>query len=352
MKRIFTLCLTLTFLSGSVMASSEPDTVIIRLSDQEEIKIISNSGNELEQLSQYDLNKIIKELNDKSQQDSEESVVIIMEDESGTRYMLDDESDTEDENSSFENKLERLERELDRLNERIEDDEEGNEEVQFNKKEPKRTSSSFIMEFGLNNYLMDDQFPDVNNELYAVNPLTSWYVSLGSMNSTHVLGPLSLDWGANVSWYNFKFDNERTRVLKTNEGVLFYEDPSTDFEAIKSKIVVPYINISLVPMFVFGKNRSSDWEPFSYHENDGFRFGLGAYAGYRVGGRSKSVVKNDGNRERDKDITNFYFNNWRYGARLQMGFKGVDLFANYDLNELFVEGRGPQLNAFSFGIIL
>lgn len=352
MKPIFSLLLTLTLLSSSVIASSAPDTVIIRLSANEEIKIISNNGNELDQLSRYDLNKIIRELNEMAKDDSEKSVVIVMEDESGARYTLEEEAFDKPDDSSFEYKLERLERELDRLSERLEEDEEEDEEVQFNKKKPKRTSSSFILEFGLNNYLMDNQFPDVNNELYAVNPLTSWYVSLGSMNSTHILGPLSLDWGANVSWYNFKFDNVRTRVLKTNEGVLFYEDPSTDFEAIKSKIVVPYINVTLVPMFVFGKNRGSDWSPFSYHENDGFRLGLGAYAGYRVGGRSKSVVRSDGNRERDKNITNFYFNNWRYGARLQMGFRGVDLFANYDLNELFVEDRGPNLNAFSFGIIL
>jgi hypothetical protein len=105
-------------------------------------------------------------------------------------------------------------------------------------------------------------------------------------------------------------------------------------------------------MFVLGKRRNSDWSPFSYHENDGFRIGVGGYAGYRVGGRSKYVIRDGGNRIREKDRTNFYFNNWRYGARLQLGFGGVDLFANYDLNELFIENRGPRLNAFSFGIIL
>jgi len=38
--------------------------------------------------------------------------------------------------------------------------------------------------------------------------------------------------------------------------------------------------------------------------------------------------------------------------RFQMGYRGIDFYANYDLNELFVEGRGPQLNAFSFGFVL
>ena len=350
MIRIISICLILSAFTANLMASTEPDTVIIRLSDREEVKIISSTGNELDQLSKYDLNRIITELKEKASYDSSEHMVIVMEDETGTRFKLDDNDEIESGSSLLETKLEKLERELDRLSDQLEDKEEN--EVRFNKKDPKRTSSTFIMEFGLNNYLTDNQFPDANNELYAVNPITSWYVALGGMNSTHLLGPLSLDWGANVSWYNFKFDNERARILKTDEGVLFFEDNNTDFEAVKSKIVAPYINATLVPMFVFGKKRSSDWTPFSYHENDGFRIGLGAYAGYRIGGRSKYVVKDEGNRERNKEITNFYFNNWRYGARLQLGFRGVDLFANYDFNTLFVEGRGPQLNAFSFGIIL
>jgi len=317
-------------------AGSEPDTVIIRLSGNEEIRIIASSGNELEQLSKFDLNQIIRELNEQARQnDPAGNTIIVMEDTSGTRYVLEGDFNDE-EGHTLEKKLEKLERELERLSEALDEDDE-EEKIRFNNKKPLGTSSSFVFEFGLNNYFADGNYSDVGDELYAVNPVVSWYVALGSMNSTHIAGPLSLDWGANVSWYNFKFDNERTRVLKTDEGVLFYEDPTADIEPIKSKIVVPYLNAILVPMFIVGKHRNSDWSPFSYHENDGFRIGLGAYAGYRLGGRAKYVVKDEGDRERDKDITNFFFSNWRYGARLQMGFKGIDLFANYDLNELFIE---------------
>jgi hypothetical protein len=357
MKRNVVIALFLAGFSQELLAYSQPDTVIIQLSNREEIVIVSSSGNEVQQLSRLDLNKMIQEL-DVQQSGKDTGTVIIMEDETGTRYTLDDDSNNDDKSSTMEEKIERLERELDRLSESLDESFEKQpqskeEQVQFNKQKKKGTSSTFVMEFGLNNYLREGgSFPDATNELYAVNPVVSWYVALGSMNSTHIAGPLSLDWGANVSWYNFKFDNVRTRVLKSDAGVVFYEDPTMGFEAIKSKVVVPYVNAILVPMFVLGKRRSGDWSPFSYHENDGFRIGLGAYAGYRVGGRSKFVIKDNGNRIREKDRTNFYFNNWRYGARLQLGFKGVDLFANYDLNELFVENRGPRLNAFSFGIIL
>ena len=49
---------------------------------------------------------------------------------------------------------------------------------------------------------------------------------------------------------------------------------------------------------------------------------------------------------------NFYLNNLRYGLRLQLGLRGTDIFFNYDMNDLFIENKGPKLNAFSFGITL
>ena len=87
-------------------------------------------------------------------------------------------------------------------------------------------------------------------------------------------------------------------------------------------------------------------------ENDGelFRIGLGPYIGYRISSHSKLVYKDDG-REKEKDRDSFYLNNFRYGARLQIGYRSTDLFFNYDINELFEEGKGPKLNAFSFGVI-
>ena len=60
--------------------------------------------------------------------------------------------------------------------------------------------------------------------------------------------------------------------------------------------------------------------------------------------------KKDGDKKKEKDHGTYQMNNFRYGLRLQLGFKDTDLFFNYDLNELFVSGKGPKLNAFSFGV--
>ena len=39
--------------------------------------------------------------------------------------------------------------------------------------------------------------------------------------------------------------------------------------------------------------------------------------------------------QKSHDHDNYYLNNIRYGLRAQIGFRGTDLFFNYDLNDLF-----------------
>ncbi len=155
-----------------------------------------------------------------------------------------------------------------------------------------------------------------------------------------------LEWGLGVSWYNFKFQNDKTLIVKDSLGLNFTED-TRDVSFIKSRLGVTYINASFVPMLTFGGNRySRKWRSY----NNGFRIGAGPYIGYRIGSSTKLVYKEDGDRERDRNRDNFYLNNVRYGVRAQIGIKSADFFFAYDLNELFSSGKGPKLNAFSFGI--
>ncbi|HET9053122.1 MAG TPA: hypothetical protein VFM90_03045, partial [Cyclobacteriaceae bacterium] len=153
-------------------------------------------------------------------------------------------------------------------------------------------------------------------------------------------------WALGVSWYNFKFQNDKTVMVKDDTGVSFEED-TRDVSYIKSKLGVSYINASLVPMFTVGGHKGSKkWRSY----NTGFRIGAGPYAGYRIRSSTKLVYKEDGDRERDRNRDNFYMNNLRYGIRLQIGVRSTDFFFNYDMNELFASGKGPKLNAFSFGV--
>ncbi len=213
------------------------------------------------------------------------------------------------------------------------------------------THNHFDIDLGLNNWLEDGSNP--SGAAYEVKPWGSWYIALKSINDTHTGGKFHILWGPDVSFYTFKFQDASARLTKTDDQVLFTSEDITG--AKKSKLEVIYVGFSAVPMLQFGNRHGhSHWrhDNFSFGPNTGgFRIGVGAYGGYRIGSKAKYVVKSDG-KSKDKDHDNFFLENWRYGLRVQAGFREVDFFFNYDLNELFTEDRGPSLNAFSFGVIL
>jgi len=99
----------------------------------------------------------------------------------------------------------------------------------------------------------------------------------------------------------------------------------------------------------FGGNRRKP-SFFDGHGASGFRVGVGPYVGYLIDSYSKQVHTEGGDKKKEKHHDNYYLTNLRYGVRLQVGFDDLDFFFNYDINNLFVDNKGPQLNAFSFGI--
>lgn len=210
-----------------------------------------------------------------------------------------------------------------------------------------KTWQSYNVDLGTNNYLSGDQFPD-GSEPYAVRPWGSWYIAGNSVQRTRLAKNLFVEWGLGVSWYSFKFQEDNTLVQKDELGVQFLAD-SREVDFVKSKLSATFINASLVPVLDFGEHSRKHriWEG----DGDGFRFGIGPYVGYRISSKSKLVYESDGDREKEKNRDNFYLNNFRYGMRVQIGVRSTDLFINYDMNNLFAEGKGPELNAISFGLI-
>jgi hypothetical protein len=228
-----------------------------------------------------------------------------------------------------------------------ENDEDWNEKVRNRTKRGRvgKTWQSFNFDLGTNNYLSKGKFQDTS---YTVRPWGSWYLGASSIQRTRITRHVFLEWGLGISWYNFKFQNDDVMLQRMDDHVEFVTD-TRDVNHKKSKLTTTYINASFVPVIDFGghSRKPRMWDGYG----SSFRIGFGPYIGYRIASRSKLVYKDDGDLEKEKQRNSFYLNNVRYGARLQLGFYGTDLFFNYDLNELFASNKGPNLNAFSFGII-
>jgi len=197
---------------------------------------------------------------------------------------------------------------------------------------------------GLNNYLnSSNQFPDTDNKNFALDPSTSWTYGIHSNHAVSVGSYVKFNFQLGLLWNNFALADNNFQFTKGAEQVDMVNTATTrtDINPKRSKLNITYLNLNLVPMFHFGKSSTA------------FRIGAGPYGSYRIASKSKFKYDNNG-----KDVVknNFHINNWKYGVKAQVGWKGVDLFATYDLSPIFIENRGPEANyplrAISFGIIL
>ncbi len=334
---------------NTTLNKQEKDTIEVQIGENSRVIIQVENREELEKLKQYDLNKMVSDLEETLNLKNNPKHIAI-EDSTGEKYL--------------QNKPESKEfKDLEDAFKNHQDGSKGsarsNDQYYYEKEKryvAHRTKFISLLDLGMNNYLEDGQgFPDENNAPYTVKPWGSWYVSIAPTWQTNLAGPFSLDYGTSISWYNFKFQDNATKILKGDENVIF-ESIDPELNPIKSKLTAAYLGLHLVPVFDFGYktkvSQNSDGttrkRTVFYHSNS-FRIGLGMYAGYRLDSYSKNVYK-DGNKNKDRNHDNFYLNNFRYGTRLVVGIGDVDLFINYDLNELFAQDRGPRLNAFSFGL--
>ncbi len=134
-------------------------------------------------------------------------------------------------------------------------DDQENEEYNYDRKAKRfsgrKTAFISALDFGINNYLENGSYPDKNNEQYTVRPWGSWYVGLMPTWQTHMTGKFALDYGAGFSWYNFKFQDPRTRLVKGEDGVIFEQWP-VELQSSKSRLTVAHLNAHFVPMLDFG----------------------------------------------------------------------------------------------------
>lgn len=331
---------SLIIVTGATMAKAQQtsDTVVVELAKTSRVIFTIKDRNDLEILKHYDFQQLFQDVLTKLEKSDTTSLalrdsttssqdVVVQENYKDKDNDHDDDDDWRDRNTDNNN----------------------NNEWNHNYHGSRwgRTSQSFNFDLGTNNYLEDGKFPDANNALYSVRPWGSWYVSLASIQRTRLGSKFFLEWGVGMSWYTFKFQKDNIKIVKDNDGTQFVED-TRDVEFDKSKLSASFVQASLVPIVDFGghSRKTRVWDGW----NNAFRFGVGPYIGYRISSHSK-LVYDDGDREKEKETDSFYLNNFRYGLRLQIGYRSTDLFFNYDLNELFAEGRGPKLNAFSFGVI-
>ena len=337
MKNILFLLTCIGFATLVNAQNNPADTVIVQLAKSSQLTLTVGDRDDLEVLQHYDFEALFEDILSRLEED-DPAIMDDFEDYMGSEY--DEDLEESEEGDDFEDEN------GDEEDDEEEDDEEDEDmEDDCDKRGGRHFFKSTNVDFGIGNYFSAD---NDGGAQYTVRPWGSWYVGLNFEYHTRLREGFHIAWVLGASQYNFKFQDDRTLLTETPEGVEFTRD-ERDLDFIKSKLSVTYINAAILPMIEFGGYRD-ECKSWKGHKRD-FRAGIGLYGGYRLDSFTKQVYEIDDDRKKERNRDNFYLNNLRYGVRLQFGVHESDFFFNYDLNELFAGNRGPKLNAYSFGII-
>lgn len=225
----------------------------------------------------------------------------------------------------------------------LEVDDDGNVKYKRNKKS-RYDGHWGGFEMGVNGYVNKDrgfdmpagyEFLDLRMEK-SINVKLNFY----EQNFNIISNKLGFTTGLGFEWNNYRFENNVVLMKDGNDIIDNFESNPKTYT--KSKLLVNYLNLPL--MFEFQTNRHS--------KKNSFHIGAGLQTGLRIGSHTKNVYQEDGNKKKDKNPGDFNINPFKYDAMVRVGWGKLNLYANYSLNTLFKNNRGPELYPFAVGISL
>lgn len=141
-----------------------------------------------------------------------------------------------------------------------------------------------------------------------------------------------------LGWQSMNYRFGRDVVLVADSTPVYgYHD--SQYNYIKSKLAVSYLNIPLLLEYQTGKKSSQ------FHVSTGIILGL------KIGSHSK-VVYDDEGKQKYKIRDDFNLNPFKCDATLRIGWGWFNIFGTYAMNTLFQNNKGPELHPFTVGITL
>lgn len=330
MNKVLRAVATVTVCLLAMLAQAKPmsptDSLVIRFANRTRLVIYAPDKAAIQALSNYDLNKIVREMGMKLDsvpggqtrisQDGDrylkDTVLVVTKKSDGVTVIINGKTDSTQRTSKRDSDYERERRE---------------------RRDRDKGSFDYGLSIGLNNLIQQSSSPTYPD----LSPIGSRYVALsvGAM-PTIIRGQyasLKLYYGVELAWNNFMFDGNYI----AQKGTTAVEFPDAGRDLQKSKLTVCTIGVPVVPRVTF----------YNSSGKKVCHIGLGGYANYRLDSYRK-IKEADGGK--DRRHSDFYLNNFRYGLMAHLGIRSLDFFVKYDMSPLFQTNKGPDVRTLSFGI--
>lgn len=206
------------------------------------------------------------------------------------------------------------------------------------KKYDKRTTSDFVVAFGLNNAIIDGEKLDDSPYKFG----GSRFFELGWAWKTRVFKNsnfLRLKYGYSLQINGLKPNDNQYFVQNGGQTVL-EEFPES---LRKSKLSIS--NLVFPVHFEFGPSKKIEKDTyFRYSTNKKLKVGLGGYAGFNMGTRQKLKYSQNGERIKDKQKRGFNTSDLVYGLSAYIGVDNTAFYVKYDLSPIFKDQLIEQNN--------
>ena len=209
--------------------------------------------------------------------------------------------------------------------------------------EHKHGSANLIIDLGVNALVNQKQYfaPGGQPEPIDLRTEGSRYVNIGLVYFARLGGkhsPVSLAVGPEFTFNNFMLSGNNKWVNNNGRTDVVRETDGRQFQ--KSKLASSSVNLPLMLRLTL---RDS-------HYKSTFTLGAGGFVGYRIKSWTKLKYTSNGTTYKDKEDGSYNMENFLYGLQGTIGYRHLELFAKYNMNNLFKAGVGPDTQILSFGV--
>ena len=185
----------------------------------------------------------------------------------------------------------------------------------------------------------EDRFMDLNGSKSLTLSINILQYNIDLQRNKNNFGMVI---GAGLTFYNYRTDRPYTFERDPNTGKTIGVPVPNERYIEKNKITSSFINIPLL----------FELQVPSSHPFNRFYISCGPYCGFKIGGHTKLVYKENGNRVKDKDSDDINLTPFQYGAMVRVGYRFINLYATCNFSTLYVGNRGPELYPFTIGLSL
>ena len=210
------------------------------------------------------------------------------------------------------------------------------------KKNYRRTTSQFVFALGFNNVVNNHEIGSLEDSNYQF--WKSHFYELGwtwRTRMTSEASSLYFKYGVSFLWNNLRAENNMYHTIDGNQTVLkVYPEALSE-----NRLRHVQMNFPMHFEWDFSKGNVTANRYRKYRSNRSFRFGIGGFAGFKLGTRQYLAYTNSNNiKIEELQRNNFNMQVFTYGLSTYVAYKSTGIYMKYDLNSLFKDTEQRQLS--------